>query len=161
MPGKINNGLLNDMKNELFQVYVFSPVFPMTFSRYRLLLFLFHSLEVHFMNSYNNDHMFVAPLSTGTYRLKMWVRILENKNVGYKSICMPGKINNGLLNDMKNELFQVYVYSPVFPMTFSRYRLLLFLFHSLEVHFMNSYNDHMFVGPLSIKTKHISRALKT
>ena len=90
----------------------------------------------------------------------MWVGIPENKNVGYKSICMPGKINNGLLNDMKNELFQVYVYSPVFPMTFSRYRLLLFLFHSLEVHFMSSYNnDHMFVGPLSIKTKHVSLVL--
>ena len=40
----------------------------------------------------------------------MWVGILENKNVGYKSICIPGKVNNGLLND----LFQVYVYSPVF-----------------------------------------------
>ena len=74
----------------------------------------------------------------------MWVGILENKNVGYKSICMPGKVNSGLLNDMKNDLFQVYVYS--------RYRLLLFLFHSLEVYFMNSYNnDQMFVGPLSIK----------
>ena len=79
----------------------------------------------------------------------MCVGILENKNVGYKSICLPGKVNNGLLND----LFQVYVYSPVFfPMTFSRYRLLPFLFHILEVHFMNSYNyDKMFVGPLSIK----------
>ena len=40
----------------------------------------------------------------------MWVGILKNKNVGYKSICIPGKVNNGLLND----LFQVYVYSPVF-----------------------------------------------
>ena len=90
----------------------------------------------------------------------MWVGILENENVGCKSICMPGKINNGLLNDMKNELFQVYVYSPVFPMTFSRYSLLLFLFHSLEVHFMNCYNNHhIFVGPLSIKTKHISLVL--
>ena len=87
----------------------------------------------------------------------MWVGTLENKNVGYKSICMPGKVNNGLLNDIKNDLFQVYVYSPAFPMTFSRYHLLLFLFHSLEVHFMNSYNnDQMFVGPLSIKTKHLS-----
>ena len=47
---------------------------------------------------------------TDTCRHKMWVRILENKNVGYKSICIPGKVNNGLLND----LFQVYVYSPVF-----------------------------------------------
>ena len=47
-----------------------------------------------------------------------------------------------------------------FPMTFSRYCLLLFLFHSLEVHFMNSYNnDQMFVGPLSIKTKHLSLVL--
>ena len=36
----------------------------------------------------------------------MWVGILENKNVGYKSICRSGKVNNGLLND----LFQVYVY---------------------------------------------------
>ena len=47
-----------------------------------------------------------------------------------------------------------------FPMTFSRYHLLLFLFHSLEVHFMNSYNnDQMSVGPLSIKTKHLSLVL--
>ena len=42
----------------------------------------------------------------------MWVGILENKNVGYKSICMRGKVNNGLLNDIKNDRFQVY--SPVF-----------------------------------------------
>ena len=47
---------------------------------------------------------------TDTCRHKMWVGILEHKNVGYKSICIPGKVNNGLLND----LFQVYVYSPVF-----------------------------------------------
>ena len=90
----------------------------------------------------------------------MWVGMLENKNVACKSIFISGKVNNGLLNDMKNDLFQVYVYSPVFSMTFSRYRLLLFLFHSLEVHFMNSYNnDHVLVGPLSIKTKHISLVL--
>ena len=37
----------------------------------------------------------------------MWVGILENKNVGYKSIRMPSKVNNGLLNDIKNDLFQV------------------------------------------------------
>ena len=37
----------------------------------------------------------------------MWVGILENKNVGYKSICMPGKVNNGFLNDIKNDRFQV------------------------------------------------------
>ena len=37
-----------------------------------------------------------------THRHKMRVGILENKNVRYKSICMPGK---GLLDD----LFQVYV----------------------------------------------------
>ena len=43
---------------------------------------------------------------TNTYRHKMWVGILENKNVGYKSICTSGKVNNGFLND----LFQVYVY---------------------------------------------------
>ena len=90
----------------------------------------------------------------------MWVGILENKHVGYQSICMPGKVHNGLLNDIKNHLFQVYVYThQFFSMTFSRYRLLLFLFHSLEVHFMNSYNDQMFVGPLSIKTKHLSLVL--
>ena len=100
----------------------------------------------------------------------MWVGILENKNVGYKSICVPGKVNNGLLNDMKNELYQVYVYSPVFSHDFFKipsfaiylFLLLLFiyLFHSLKVHFMNSYsNDHMFVGPLSIKTKHLSLML--
>ena len=40
----------------------------------------------------------------------MWVGILENENVGYKSIYMKGKVYNGLLND----LLQVYVYSPVF-----------------------------------------------
>ena len=84
-----------------------------------------------------------------THRHKMWVGIPENKNVGYKSICMPGKVYNGLLND----LFQVYMCThQFFPMTFSRYRLLPFLFHSLELHFMNSHNsDKMFVGPLSIK----------
>ena len=83
-----------------------------------------------------------------THRHKMWVGIPENKNVGYKSICMPGKVYNRLLND----LFQVYVYHQFFPMTFSRYRLLPFLFHSLELHFVNSHNyDKMFVGPLSIK----------
>ena len=27
---------------------------------------------------------------------------------------MPGKVNKGMLNDIKNDLFQVYVYSPVF-----------------------------------------------
>ena len=36
----------------------------------------------------------------------MWVGILENKNVRYKSIYTSGKVNNGLLND----LFQVYMY---------------------------------------------------
>ena len=41
---------------------------------------------------------------------KMWVGILENKNFGYKSICMSGKVSNRLLDDMKNDLFQVYVY---------------------------------------------------
>ena len=29
-------------------------------------------------------------------------------------VCQVYKVNNGLLNDMKNDLFQVYVYSPVF-----------------------------------------------
>ena len=38
--------------------------FPMTFSRYRLLPFLFHSLEVHFMNSYNHDKMFVKSVQS-------------------------------------------------------------------------------------------------
>ena len=90
----------------------------------------------------------------------MWVGILENKNVGYKSICIPGKVNNGLLND----LFQRFMCThQFFYITFSRYRLLPFLFHSLEVHFMNSYNyDKMFVGPLSIKRNiSLSCALKT
>ena len=27
----------------------------------------------------------------------MWVGILENENVRYKSICVSGKVNNGLL----------------------------------------------------------------
>ena len=90
----------------------------------------------------------------------MWVGILENKNVGYKSICMSGKVNNGLLNDMKMTCSKFMCTNQFFPMTFSRYRLLLFLFHSLEVHFINSYNnDQMFVGPLSIKTKHLSLVL--
>ena len=42
----------------------------------------------------------------------MWVGIMKNEHVRYKSICMPGKVNNGLLNDC--HLFQVYVYSPFF-----------------------------------------------
>ena len=103
------------------------------------------------------------------YRRKMWVGIPENKNAGCRSICMPGKVNNGLLiaqlNDIKNDLFQDFcVLASFFRMTFSRYRLLLFLFHSLEVHFMDSYsNNQMFVGPLNIKMKHLSLppALKT
>ena len=46
----------------------------------------------------------------------MWVGILENKNVRYKSICMPGKVNNGLLNDLKNDRFQVLcVLTSFFP----------------------------------------------
>ena len=76
------------------------------------------------------------------------------------------QVNNGLLNDIKNDrpvpgFMCTHQY---FPMTFSRYRLLLFLFHSLEVHFMNNYNNNqMFVGPFSIKMKDLSlpRALKT
>ena len=56
---------------------------------------------------------------TDTYRHKMWVGILENKNVGYKSICMPGKVNNGLLNDIKNDRFQVLcVLTSFFPWLF-------------------------------------------
>ena len=95
----------------------------------------------------------------------MWVGILESKNVGYKSICILGKVNNGLLNDVKNDWFQVLCVLTSFSlMTFSGYRLLLFLFHSLDVHFMNSYNNNeMFVGPLSIKMNYLSLscALKT
>ena len=30
----------------------------------------------------------------------MCVGILGNKNVGYKSMCMPGEVKNGLLNDL-------------------------------------------------------------
>ena len=48
----------------------------------------------------------------------MWVGILENKNVGYKSICMPGKVNNGLLNDIKMTCSRFYVYSTVFSHDF-------------------------------------------
>ena len=33
-------------------------------------------------------------------------------------VCQVYKVNNGLLNDMKNDLFQVYVYSPVFSHDF-------------------------------------------
>ena len=70
---------------------------------------------------------------TDTYRHKVWVGIPENKNVGYKSICMLGKVNKGLLNDIKNGLFQVLcVLTSLFPMTCSRYRLLLLLFHILK-----------------------------
>ena len=84
-----------------------------------------------------------------TYRHKMWVGILENKNVRYKSIRMPGKVNNGLLND----LFQVHVYSLVFSHdVFKIPSFAIFIPQPRRVHFLNSYNyDKMFVGPLSIK----------
>ena len=56
---------------------------------------------------------------TNTYKHKMWVGILENKNVGYESICMPGKFNNGSLNDIKNDRFQVLcVLTSFFPWLF-------------------------------------------
>ena len=48
----------------------------------------------------------------------MWAGILENKNVGYKSICMPGMVNNGLLNDIKMTGSRFYVYSPDFSHDF-------------------------------------------
>ena len=44
-----------------------------------------------------------------TYRHKRLVGILENINVEYKSVCMPGKVNNrfnSMLNDIMNNLFQ-------------------------------------------------------
>ena len=54
------------------------------------------------------------------------------------------------MNDMEN------VYSPGFSHDFFKILLFDILFQNLEVHFMNSYNnDQMFVGPLSIKTKHL------
>ena len=117
------------------------------------------SAEIHRMVQLNQHEW-----HTDTYRHKMWVGILENQNVGHKSICMPGKVNNGLLNDIKNDLFQVLCALTSFFHDFFKIPSLLFLFHSLEVHFMNSYNnDQMFVGPLSNKTKHLSlsSALKT
>ena len=51
--------MLNDITNNLIQVFVYSPVSSHDFTRYCLLLFLFHSLEilVHFMYSYNNKHL--------------------------------------------------------------------------------------------------------
>ena len=33
-------------------------------------------------------------------------------------VCQVYKVNNGLLNDVKNDLFQVYVYSPDFSHDF-------------------------------------------
>ena len=46
----------------------------------------------------------------------MWVGIIENKNLGYKSICMRGKVNNELLNDIKNDRFQALcVLASFFP----------------------------------------------
>ena len=67
-----------------------------------------------------------------------------------------------MLNNIINNLFQIFVYLPVFSHDFTRYSLLLFLFHGLEVLFMNSYNNinnQMFVGPLSIKMQHLSLSL--
>ena len=56
---------------------------------------------------------------TDTYRNKVWIGIPENKNVRYKSICMPRKVNKGLLNDIKNDLFQVLcVLTSFFPWLF-------------------------------------------
>ena len=45
------------------------------------------------------------------HRHKRLVGVLENKNFGYKSVCMPGKVNNGfnsMLNDIMNNLFQIF-----------------------------------------------------
>ena len=76
------------------------------------------------------------------------VGILENKNVGYKSICIPGKVNNELLND----LFQAYVCSPVFSHDVFKIPSFAIFIPQPQSPFMNSYNyDKMFVGPLSIK----------
>ena len=33
-------------------------------------------------------------------------------------VCQVYKVDNGLLNDMKHDLFQVYVHSPVFSRDF-------------------------------------------
>ena len=44
----------------------------------------------------------------------MWFGILEKKMSDINQfVCQVYRVNNGLLNDMKNDLFQVYVYSPV------------------------------------------------
>ena len=102
---------------------------------------------------------------TDTYRHKVWVGIPENKNVRYKSICMPGKVNRGLLNDIKNGLFQVLcVLTSLFPHDFFKIPSFAIFVPQPQVHFMNSYNNNqMFVFPLGIKMKHLSfsRALKT
>ena len=57
-----NNGLLNDIKNDLFQVLGVLTSFSLDFFKISSFA-IFHSLEVHFMNSDNNDQMFVGPLS--------------------------------------------------------------------------------------------------
>ena len=68
----------NVIKNNLFQVFCTHQFFPHDFTRYRLLLFLFHSLEVHFMNSYNNNQMFVSPLS-----------LVLSKHKKYRAVSQP------------------------------------------------------------------------
>ena len=66
MPGKVNNGfnsMLNDIKNNLFHVFcVLTSFFPSLYKIPSFAIFV-HSFKVHFINSYNNNQMFVGPLS--------------------------------------------------------------------------------------------------
>ena len=93
---------------------------------------------------------------TDTYRHKMWVGILENKNVGYKSICLPGKVYNGLLND----LFQVYVYSPVFSHDFFKIpSFAIFIPHPRSPFYEQLQLWQNVCRPTHYKTKHLSLVL--
>ena len=41
---------------------------------------------------------------------RYWSEYQKIKMSDINQVCMSGKVSNGLLNDMKNDLFQVYVY---------------------------------------------------
>ena len=74
----------------------------------------------------------------------------------YKSICLPGKVNNGLLND----LFQVYVYSPVFSHdVFKTPSFAIFIPHPRSPFYEQLQLWQNVCRPTQYKTKHLSLVL--
>ena len=81
--------------------FVYSPVFSHDFIRYRLLLFLFHSLEVHLMNSYNNNHSLVV-VSSVFFLLSLSLMLSKHRKyrgvTTYSFVLFIGQCyNTGLL----------------------------------------------------------------